>query len=140
MRERAKSWEALACALYGDLAAATRLAASVSDGPHGEDDELVPVLALAGAAVSLARDEPETAGVLLDQADLAVMTPRPAGEPSIAVVGGLLRARLALAEGNLAGARGLVRWLTDAAAGAVQAGQAAALAGRRERRDRASPV
>jgi LuxR family maltose regulon positive regulatory protein len=126
LRERAKSWEALACALYGDLAAATRLAASVSDGPHGEDAELVPVLALAGAAVSLARDEPETAGVLLDQADLAVMTPRPAGEPSIAVVGGLLRARLALAEGNLAGARGLVRWLTDAAAGAAQAGQATA--------------
>ena len=129
LRERAKSWEALACALYGDLAAATRLAASVSDGPHGEDAELVPVLALAGAAVSLARDEPETAGVLLDQADLAVMTPRPAGEPSIGVVGGLLRARVALAEGNLAGARGLVRWLTDAAAGAAQAGQAAALAG-----------
>jgi LuxR family maltose regulon positive regulatory protein len=33
-----------------------------------------------------------------------------------------LRARLAVAEGNLAGARGLVRWLTDAVAGAAQAG------------------
>jgi DNA-binding CsgD family transcriptional regulator len=80
------------------------------------------VLALAGAAVSLARDEPDAAAALLDQADLASMTPRPAGEPSIAVISGLLRARLALAEGNLAGARGLVRWLTDASAGAVQAG------------------
>jgi LuxR family transcriptional regulator, maltose regulon positive regulatory protein len=32
-----------------------------------------------------------------------------------------LRARLAVTEGNLAGARGLVRWLTDAVAGAAQA-------------------
>ncbi len=101
LRERGKSWEALACALYGDLAAATRLAASVSEGPHGRDDDLVPVLALAGAAVSLARDEPDAAAAQLDQADLAAMSPRPAGEPSIAVVSGLLRARLALAEGNL---------------------------------------
>ena len=129
LRERGKSWEALACALYGDLAAATRLAASVSEGPHGRDDDLVPVLALAGAAVSLARDEPDAAAAQLDQADLAAMSPRPAGEPSIAVISGLLRARLALAEGNLAGARGLVRWLTDASAGAVQAGYSPGLPG-----------
>ncbi|HTZ91161.1 MAG TPA: LuxR C-terminal-related transcriptional regulator [Streptosporangiaceae bacterium] len=122
LRERGRAFEALACALYGDLAAAVRLAASVTDGPHGRDDDLRPVLALAGAAVSLARDEPDAAGTLLDQADLAAMAPRPAGEPSIAVLSGFLRARLAVAEGNLAGARGLVRWLTDAVAGAVQAG------------------
>lgn len=124
LRDRARSWEAVACALYGDLAAASRLAASVSDGPYGADGDLAPVLALAGAVVSLARDEPEPAGVLLDQADLSAMLPRPAGEPSIAVLTGLLRARQAMAEGNLAGARGLTRWLTDAAAGAVQAGYA----------------
>ncbi len=129
LRERGKSWEALACALYGDLAAATRLAASVFEGPHGRDDDLVPVLALAGAAVSLARDEPDAAAPQLDQADLAAMSPRPAGEPSIAVISGLLRARLALAEGNLAGARGLVRWLTDASAGAVQAAYSPGLPG-----------
>ncbi len=122
LRERGRAFEALACALYGDLAAAARLAATVTDGPHGRDDDLRPVLALAGAAVSLARDEPDAAGTLLDQADLAAMAPRPAGEPSIAVLSGFLRARLAVAESNLAGARGLVRWLTDAVAGAVQAG------------------
>jgi LuxR family maltose regulon positive regulatory protein len=122
LRERGRAFEAVACALYGDLAAAARLAASVTDGPHGGDDDLRPVLALAGAAVSLARDEPRAAAALLDQADLAAMAPRPAGEPSIAVLSGFLRARLAVAEGNLAGARGLVRWLTDAVAGAVQAG------------------
>ena len=122
LRERARSWEAVACALYGDLAAATRLAGNVAEGEHGTDDDLAPVLALAGAAVSLARDEAEPTAVLLDQADLSSMLARPAGEPSIAVLTGMLRARLAMAEGNLAGARGLARWLTDAAAGAVQAG------------------
>ena len=130
LRERGRCWEAVASALYGDLAAATRLAASVTEGPHGHDEDLTPVLALAAAAVSLARDEPESAGAMLDQADLAAMTPRPAGEPSIAVLSGLLRARLAVADGNLAGARGLVRWLSDAAAAAVPpAGLAFTLAG-----------
>jgi LuxR family transcriptional regulator, maltose regulon positive regulatory protein len=119
LRERGRCWEAVASALYGDLAAATRLAGTVADGSHGRDEDLAPVLALAAAAVSLARDEPESAGAMLDQADLAAMTPRPAGEPSIAVLSGLLRARLAVADGNLAGARGLVRWLSDAAAAAV---------------------
>jgi LuxR family maltose regulon positive regulatory protein len=124
LRERGRCWEAVASALYGDLSAATRIAGGVADGPHGRDEDLAPVLALAGAAVSLARDEPEAAGALLDQADLAAMAPRPAGEPSIAVISGLLRARLAVAEGNLAGARGLVRWLCDAAAAPPAAGYA----------------
>ena len=124
LRERGRCWEAVAAARYGDLAAATRIAGSVADGPHGRDGDLVPVLALAAAAVRLARDEPEAAGTLLDQADLAAMTPRLAGEPSIAVLTGLLRARLALADGNLAGARGLARWLGDAAAAAPAAGYA----------------
>ena len=120
LRERGRAFEAVACALCGDLAAATRLGTSVADGPHGQDDELRPVLALAGAAVSLVRDEPDAAGALLDQADLGAMAPHPAGEPSIAVLSGFLRARLAVAEGNLAGARGLARWLSDTVAGSVQ--------------------
>jgi LuxR family transcriptional regulator, maltose regulon positive regulatory protein len=124
LRERGRSWEAVAAALYGDLATATRVAGGVADGRSGRDEELAPVLALAGAAVSLARDEPDAAGALLDQADLAAMTSRPAGEPSVTVLGGMLRARLAIAEGNLAGARGLVRWLSDAAAAAPAAGYA----------------
>jgi LuxR family transcriptional regulator, maltose regulon positive regulatory protein len=121
LRERARSWEAVASALDGDLAAATRLGASVADGPHGRDAELVPVLALAAAAVSLARDEQDAVGAQLDEADLAAMAPRPAGEPPIAVLSGLMRARLAVADGNLVGARGLVRWLAEAAVGPVVA-------------------
>jgi LuxR family transcriptional regulator, maltose regulon positive regulatory protein len=117
LRERGRCWEAVAAALYGDLAAASRLVASVTDGARGQDGELAPVLALASAAVSLGRDELDETAALLDQAELAAMAPRPAGEPSIALLSGLLRARLALADGNLPGARGLVRWLTDAAAG-----------------------
>ncbi|HXW88204.1 MAG TPA: LuxR C-terminal-related transcriptional regulator [Streptosporangiaceae bacterium] len=120
LREHGRCWEAVAAALYGDLAAASRLTTTVADGPHGRDGELVPVLALAGAVVSLGRDELDEAAALLDQAQLAAMAPRPAGEPSIALLSGLLRARLAVADGNLPGARGLVRWLTDAAAGSVQ--------------------
>jgi len=126
LRERGRSWEAVACALYGDLTAATRIAASVADGPHGHDAELAPVLALASAAASLARDEPDAARVLLDQADMDSVTARPAGEPAIVVLSGLLRARLAIAEGNLTGARGLVRWLADAAASSLQPGAATA--------------
>jgi len=125
LRERGRAWEALACALYGDLAAADRLIATVSAGPHGRDDDVLPVLALATAAVRLARDEPEAAAVLLDQADLAATTPRPAGEPGIGVLSGLLRARLALAAGNLTGARSQVRWLTGVAAGSGRGGRAA---------------
>jgi LuxR family maltose regulon positive regulatory protein len=117
LRERGRCWEAVAAALYGDLAAAARLVASVADGPHGRDADLVPVLALASAAVSLGRDDLDDAASLLDQADVAAMTQRPAGEPSIDLLAGLLRAQLAVADGNLAGARGLVRWLGDLAAG-----------------------
>jgi LuxR family maltose regulon positive regulatory protein len=119
LRERARAWEAVACAYYGDLAAAIRLSAAVTDGPHGQDSDLTPVLALAAAAAALTRDEPEAAAAQLDEADLAAISARPAGEPSIGVLSGLMRARLAVADGNLAGARGLVRWLTEAAAGAV---------------------
>lgn len=117
LRERARCWESVASALYGDLTAATRLATSVANGPHGHDSALTPVLALAGALISLARDEPAAAAAQLDAADLGATATRPAGEPSIAVLTGMLRTRLAIADGNLAGARGLVRWLNDAAAG-----------------------
>jgi LuxR family maltose regulon positive regulatory protein len=129
LRERGRCWEAVAAALYGDLAAAARLVASVTDGPHGRDTDLVPVLALAGAAVSLGRDDLDEAATLLDQAgDLGVIAQRPAGEPSVDLLAGLLRARLAVADGNLAGARGLVRWLSDLAAPPRPPGAAAVVA------------
>lgn len=124
LRERSRSWESVACALDGDLASATRLADGVADGPQRQDEDLARVLALAGATVSLARDEPDGAALLLDQAELGGSAPRLAGEPSIAIICGLLRARLAVADGNLAGARGQVRWLTDTAAAEGQSGYA----------------
>ncbi len=123
LRERARSWDAVASAWQGDLAAASRIAAGVADGPHGHDDELAPILALAAAACHLARDELGAAASLLDQADLAAGSAQPAGEPAVVVLTGLLRTRLAIAEGNLAGARGLLRWLTDASAGSDAVGQ-----------------
>ncbi len=116
LRERARAWDAVASAWYGDLAAADRLAASVTDGPLGQDAALAPVIAVAAAVGHLARGEPAAAASLLDRAELAAGSAQPAGEPQIAVLTGLLRTRLAIAEGNLAGARGLVRWLTEVAA------------------------
>jgi LuxR family transcriptional regulator, maltose regulon positive regulatory protein len=140
LRERARSFEAVACACYGDLAGASRLVAAVADGPHGRDADLAPVLALSQARVHLTRNELDAAGQLLDQADQAAVA-QPAGEPSIAWLTGIMRAEIAITDGNLAGARGLVRWLTEAAAGERAAGQAIAVlsaqvslaAGERER-------
>jgi LuxR family transcriptional regulator, maltose regulon positive regulatory protein len=123
LRERARCWEAVAAAWYGDLAAAGRLLDSVQGGPHGRDRDLAPVLALAAAIGQQARDDPRALAQALDDADLAAESAQSAGEPSIAVLAGLVRTRLAVAEGNLAGARGLVRWLTEAAAGWDAVGQ-----------------
>jgi LuxR family transcriptional regulator, maltose regulon positive regulatory protein len=141
LRERARAWDAVASAWYGDLAAAGRLAASVIDGPHGHDRDLAPILALAAAIGHLTRDEPDAAAAMLDEAELEAGSDQPAGEPPIAVLAGLLRARLAVAQGNLAGARGLVRWLTEATVGRDAVGQLIAVldaeislaAGERER-------
>ena len=119
VRERARSWEAVAHAGYGDLATATRVAAEVAEGPAGGPD-IAPILAVSQAVAHIARDEPEAAAMLLDQADQAVQpvtVPQPAGEPNIAVLTALARVRIAIDEGNLAGARGLVRLLAELTAG-----------------------
>jgi LuxR family transcriptional regulator, maltose regulon positive regulatory protein len=117
-RERARSWEAVALSCYGDLAKSTRIAAEVADGLRaGPDDDLAPILAVSQAIAHVARDEPEAAAMLLDQADQAVTGPQPAGEPAIRVLTGLVRTRIAINEENLAGARGLVRLLTELVAG-----------------------
>ncbi len=126
VRERARSFEAVAHASYGDLAAATRVAAEVSEGPAGGDPGLAPILALSQARAHLARDEPEAAAMLLDRADQAASGPQPAGEPVIGVLSGLVRTRIAIDEGNFAGARGLIRVLTEMTAGEQAAGMAIA--------------
>lgn len=125
IRERGRAWEAVAHACYGDLAAATRVAAEVSEGPGGQ--ELAPILAISQAIAHLARDEPEAAAMLLDQADQAIGSPQPAGEPAVGVLTAMARTRIAIGEGNLAGARGLARLLAEMTAGERPAGAAVAL-------------
>ncbi len=116
IRERARSWEAVAHACHGDLATATRVAAEVAEGPAG-GPELAPILAISQAVAHIARDEPEAAAMLLDQADQVAVGPQPAGEPVLGVLTELARTRIAINDGNLTGARGLVRLLTEMTAG-----------------------
>jgi LuxR family transcriptional regulator, maltose regulon positive regulatory protein len=118
LRERARSWEAVAHAWYGDPVTATKIAAEVAEGDMtGGSADLAPILAVSQAVAHMARDEPEAASILVDQADQAAITgpPQPAGEPWIPMLTGMIRTRIALDEGNAAGARGLVRLLTESA-------------------------
>ena len=62
---------------------------------------------LAAAQVSLARDDLSAARLLLDRADQQPAGQLP-GEPAPGVVSALIRARVLLADGDTAGARGLV--------------------------------
>jgi LuxR family maltose regulon positive regulatory protein len=116
-RERARSWEAVALAWHGDLAAATRIAAEVAEELADSARDLAPILAVSQAQAHVARDEPEAAALLLDQSDQAIAAVQPAGEPVIGVLSGMIRTRIAIDEGNSAGARGLVRLLTETASG-----------------------
>ncbi len=127
LRERARSWEAVAHAWYGDLATATRIAAEVAERLTAGSGDLAPILAVSQARAHLARDEPEAASMLLDQADqAAAASVQPAGEPAIGMLTGMMRTRIAIDDGNAAGARGLVRLLTETTAG--EPGAAAAIA------------
>ncbi len=127
LRERARSWEAVAHAWYGDLATATRIAAEVAERLTAGSGDLAPILAVSQARAHVARDEPEAAAMLLDQADqAAAATVQPAGEPVIGVLTGMMRTRIAIDDGNPAGARGLVRLLTETVAG--EPGPTAAIA------------
>ncbi len=103
---RAIGWQAIADAWYGDLVRADREADTVRD--TGTQDAAVPGLAdLASAQVSLARDELAAARQLLDRADRQPLSQLP-GEPAAGVVSAFIRARVLLADGDTAGARGLV--------------------------------
>jgi LuxR family maltose regulon positive regulatory protein len=128
LRERARSWEAVAHAWYGDLTAATRVAAEVAEGLSGRSADVAAILAVSQARAHVARDEPEAAAMLLDQADQAAAgAVQPAGEPVISVLTGLTRTRIAIDEGNTAGARGLVRLLAETSAGEPDAAEAIAV-------------
>ncbi len=81
VRERARSWEAVALSWHGDLAAATRIAAEVAAGLGDSAGDLAPILAVSQAQAHVARDEPEAAAMLLDQSDQAVAVVQPAASP-----------------------------------------------------------
>jgi LuxR family maltose regulon positive regulatory protein len=130
LRARARGWQALAEAWYGDLTAAEKalgepgatgagaggLAGIAAAGP-GRDPAASCLAALASAQVSLARDDLAGARKMLDDADeYAASRHQVPGEPSLGVVGGLIRARTALADGDATGARGLVLRLRDTGA------------------------
>jgi LuxR family maltose regulon positive regulatory protein len=113
LRARAIAWHALAAARYGDLAAAQAMLAEVSGGPAEWRAAAARPLALAGAQVSLARDELDTARVLADAADRCPGR-QLAGEPRVAIVSGLIRAHCATAESDTAAAHSIVMRLREA--------------------------
>ena len=113
IRARAIAWQALAAARYGDLVAADRLMAEAAGGPAGQRPQVACPLALAAAQVSVARDEIDAARRLLDEADRH-SGGELAGEPSIAVISGLIRAHCAAAESDTAAARSILLRLREA--------------------------
>ncbi len=109
--DRARGWQAVAESLYGDLGAAeeilTRLRDSDTADPAGRH-----LAILTAAQLAVERDELRSAGELLDSLDAAAFDWLP-GEPDMDVLRMLVRARVALAGGDTAGARGIVLLLHD---------------------------
>ncbi len=114
---RARGWQALAEAWYGDLTAAEKALDESRDSDSGRDPGASCLTALASAQVSLARDDLAGARKLLDDAgEQAAGRHQLPGEPRLDVVAALIRARTVLADGDSTGARGLVLRLRDTGA------------------------
>jgi len=96
---RARGWLALSAALCGDLATAAELSSGLRDTVP-PDPAAVCLATVAAAQVAIERDDLLLALQLLDDADPAVISPLP-GEPDVAVLLALARARAALAEGDV---------------------------------------
>ena len=114
---RARGWQALAEAWYGDLTAAEKALSESRECDSGRDPGASCLAALASAQVSLARDDLAGARKLLDDAGehVAGRYQLP-GEPNLSVLTALIRARTVLADGDSTGARGLVLRLRDTSA------------------------
>jgi LuxR family maltose regulon positive regulatory protein len=106
LQARAAGWQALADAWFGDLGRAERTAGGVQDSDNADAGARC-LAALASAQVSLARDDLSAARQLLDRSDHRAAGQLP-GEPRLQVIDVLIRARILLAHGDTAGARGLV--------------------------------
>ena len=104
---RARGWLALSAALSGELAPAAVLASSLRDMVPA-DPAASCLATIAAAQVAIERDDLLLALQLLDDADPAALSPLP-GEPDIAVLLALARARAALAEGDAERASDVVR-------------------------------
>ena len=104
---RARGWLALSAALSGDLAAAAGLSKGLRDGVPA-DPAAACLATIAAAQVAIDRDDLLLALRLLDDADPAALSPLP-GEPDIAALLTLARARAALAEGDADRASDLAR-------------------------------
>jgi LuxR family maltose regulon positive regulatory protein len=104
---RARGWLALSVALSGELAPAAVLSSSLRDMVPA-DPAASCLATIAAAQVAIERDDLFLALQLLDDADPAALSPLP-GEPDIAVLLALARARAALAEGDPERASDVVR-------------------------------
>jgi len=114
---RARGWQALAEAWYGDLTAAEKALGESKECEPGRDRGASCLAALASAQVSLARDDLAGARKLLDDAgEHAAARHQLPGEPDLGVVAALIRARTVLADGDSTGARALVLRLRDTSA------------------------
>jgi LuxR family transcriptional regulator, maltose regulon positive regulatory protein len=109
--DRARGWQALAEALYGDLITASELAAL-----EGAEPLAARLSRLAAAYVHLARDEPAAARAALDQCDPderagdagGEQRPDPVAGRVISWLASAARARLGLADGDPGAARSVL--------------------------------
>jgi LuxR family maltose regulon positive regulatory protein len=104
---RARGWLALTAALSGDLAAAAALSGRLRNATPAEPAAEC-LATIAAAQVAIERDDLHLAQRLLDEADPATICQLP-GEPDIAVLLAMARARAALAEGDMERAADLAR-------------------------------
>lgn len=104
---RARGWLALTAALSGDLAAAAALSGRLRNATPAEPAAEC-LATIAAAQVAIERDDLHLAQRLLDEADPAKICQLP-GEPDIAVLLAMARARAALAEGDMERAADLAR-------------------------------
>jgi LuxR family maltose regulon positive regulatory protein len=104
---RARGWLALSSALGGDLVAAAAASGTLRNAVP-PDPAAVCLATIAAAQVAIERDDLHLALRLLDEADPATTCPLP-GEPDIAVLLAMARARAALAEGDAERAGDLAR-------------------------------
>ncbi len=109
--DRARGWQALAEALYGDLAAAEEILARLG-AAEAPDPAARHLATLTAALLAVERDELRSAGELLDSLDGTAFDSLP-GEPDMVALGMLARARVMLAAGDSAGARSVVMLVRD---------------------------